>query len=72
MDRYLFLLRNEVATMRAARQARSFGRGTTWNRWKVSAQLIGMLLIRGMRRADRVHRAMNARGYNGEVRLLDD
>lgn len=72
MYRYLFLLRDEVATMRAARQARTFGRMTLRNRWKIAAQLIGMLLIRGLRRAERVHRAMSARGYSGEVRLLDD
>ncbi|MCC7423111.1 MAG: cobalt ECF transporter T component CbiQ [Planctomycetaceae bacterium] len=72
MYRFSFLLFHEVERMTAARRARSFGRTGFWFRWKVGAQVIGMLLIRSMRRAERVHGAMLARGWTGDVRVLED
>ena len=72
MYRYVFVLWDELDKMRIARRSRSFGAGSLWMRWKTSAQLIGMLLIRAMERAERVHGAMCARGWDGRVRFLDD
>ena len=72
MYRYIFVLWDELDRMRVARRARSFGDGGIWMRWKASAQLIGMLLIRAMERAERVHGAMCARGWDGRVRFLDE
>jgi cobalt/nickel transport system permease protein len=72
MYRYVFVLWDELDRMRVARRARSFGDSGVWIRWKTSAQLIGMLLIRAMERAERVHGAMCARGWDGRVRFLDD
>lgn len=71
MYRYLFVLWDELEKMRRARQARSFAAGGLWFRWKTSAQLIGMLLLRALSRAERVHGAMRARGWQGEARFLD-
>ncbi len=71
MHRYLFLLWGELERMRGARRARNFAAGGVWLRWKTSAQMIGMLLIRGMSRGERVHGAMLARGWDGRVRTLD-
>ncbi len=71
MYRYIFVLWDELDKMRVARRARTFGEGKLWFRWKTSAQLIGMLLIRAMERAERVHGAMCARGWDGKVRSLD-
>lgn len=71
MYRYLFVLWDELDKMRVARRARTFGEGSLRFRWKTSAQLIGMLLIRAMERAERVHGAMCARGWDGRVRTLD-
>jgi len=72
MYRYFFVLWDELDKMRTARRARTFCHQTFWQRWKGSAQLIGMLLIRAMQRAERVHGAMCARGWDGHVRFLDD
>ncbi len=72
MYRYLFVLWDELDKMRTARRARSFGASHFGFRWKVSIQLIGMLLIRAMSRAERVHGAMCARGWDGRVRTLDE
>lgn len=70
MYRYVFVLWDELARMRVARQARSFQLGSLRFRWRVRGQLLGMLLIRGMGRAERVHQAMCARGWDGHVRTL--
>jgi cobalt/nickel transport system permease protein len=72
MYRYIFVLWDEYDKMHNARLARSFGAGGRWFRWKTSAQVIGMLLIRSMERAERVHGAMCARGWDGRVRSLDE
>lgn len=71
MYRYIFVLWDELDKMRVARRARTYGKAGLWFRWKVSAQLIGMLLIRAMSRAERVHGAMCARGWDGQVRTLE-
>lgn len=71
MYRYIFVLWDELDKMRVARRARTFGQTGLWFRWKVSAQLVGMLLIRAMSRAERVHGAMCARGWDGRVRTLE-
>jgi len=57
--------------MRTARQARTFGSPGLAFRWRIATQLIGMLLVRAMSRAERVHGAMCARGWDGRVRSLD-
>jgi len=71
MYRYSFVVWDELTKMRIARQARGFG-GGLWFRWRESIQLIGLLLVRAMGRAERVHGAMCARGWDGKVRFLSD
>lgn len=71
MYRYIFVIWDELDKMRTARRARSFSGGSLWFRWKTSAQMIAMLLIRSLNRAERIHGAMCARGWDGEVRWLD-
>lgn len=72
MYRYLFVLWDELERMRSARKARTFGSGGMLFRWQTGIRLIGMLLIRSLDRAARVHRAMLARGWDGQVRFSDD
>jgi cobalt/nickel transport system permease protein len=69
--RYVFVLWEELDKMRTARRARSFGNPSLWTRWKISVQLLGMLLLRALNRAERVHGAMCARGWDGEIRTLE-
>ena len=67
LHRYLFVIANESATMRRAVELRSSG----WPlRLRVWGALVGRLLVRSMDRADRVYRAMVARGFDGRPRLL--
>jgi len=72
MYRFIFVLWDELDTMRAARRARNFDRGGLLFRWRNSAQMIGMLLIRALTRSERVYGAMCARGWDGTLRSLDD
>ncbi len=71
MYRYVFVVWDELDKLRTAHRARSFGNPSLWFRWKTLAQLIGMLLIRSLERAERIHGAMRARGWDGEVRWLE-
>ena len=72
MYRYIFIMWEELARLRHARDARDFGRGSLRMRWMGNAQLIGLLLLRAMERAERTHCAMLARGWDGSVRFLGD
>lgn len=72
MYRYIFILWDELARLRHARDARDFGGGSLKQKWTGNAQLIGLLLLRAMERAERTHRAMLARGWDGSVRFLGD
>lgn len=62
--RYIFVLTEEAARTRRARELRSFGRkGSGIGSF---GSLIGHLLIRTWSRAERIHMAMVARGFSGE------
>lgn len=70
MYRYIFVIFDELERMRTARRARTFGRISLVRDWVAQGQLIGMLLIRALSRAERIHGAMSARGWEGQVRTL--
>lgn len=63
--RYLYVLLDEALRLSWAREARSFGRRamplTVWG------TLTGQLLVRTCDRAERIHRAMLARGFMGRL-----
>lgn len=66
--RYLFVLTEEAVRLVRARALRTFhGRGLGM---RVYASMIGHLLLRTLGRAQRVHLAMLARGFDGEIRLV--
>jgi cobalt/nickel transport system permease protein len=62
MHRYLFVLVDETERMRRARASRSFTR-RRWHWWKTLASIIGLLFVRSVERAERIHAAMCARGW---------
>ena len=66
--RYLFVVADEGARMLRSLELRSAGPNSL--RLRVYGSLVGHLLLRSMDRADRVYRAMVARGFNGEIRVL--
>lgn len=71
MYRYTFILWDELRRLQNARAARDFGGGPWWRAWSMNSQMIGLLLLRAMERAERTHRAMLARGWDGSIRFLD-
>ena len=71
MERYRHVLVEEMDRMATARRARTFGRRRALS-WSLLGGLIGMLFLRTFERAERVHDAMIARGWDGTIRSLDD
>ena len=67
--RYFFVLADELTRMKLARKARAYDLNQSifnTKALKTIAQLIAVLFIRSMGRAERVYFAMLARGYGGE------
>ena len=62
MYRYLFVLTDEAARMRRARLARTFRRDRG-RLWRAMASVIAQLFVRSAERAQRIHSAMLARGW---------
>jgi cobalt/nickel transport system permease protein len=77
MWRYLFVLSDEALRLMRAREARSGSNGLhrrsggslAW-RGKVTGGMAGSLFVRSLERGERIHAAMTARGYDGEIRTL--
>lgn len=68
--RYLFVLIDEAEKMMMAREARRFGiRG--WKNLRSLMQMVGVLLLRAYERAELTYQAMLARGFTGDVRVLE-
>lgn len=65
--RYAFVLGGEASRMSTARDLRSNGRAL---RVVETGPMLGHLLLRAFARAERIHHAMRARGFDGEIRLL--
>jgi len=71
MDRYRYVLLDELDRMAIARRARTFHRRGALS-WGLLGGLIGMLFLRTFERGERVHDAMIARGWTGAIRGLED
>jgi cobalt/nickel transport system permease protein len=66
MLRYINVVNDEMQRMTVARSARGF-EATGIKQWPVLATAAGALFIRSYERGERVHLAMIARGYQGEL-----
>jgi cobalt/nickel transport system permease protein len=66
MLRYVNVVNDEMQRMSIARQSRGF-EPTGIKHWPVLATAAGALFIRSYERGERVHLAMLARGFNGEL-----
>lgn len=69
--RYIFLLL-EIATQMNTAQKLRLGHSGWKKRIKSTALLAGNLFIRTLEQGERTFTAMSARGYDGEIRTLDD
>lgn len=70
--RYIFVLMQSALQMAEARQSRLMAPLDGRARRRLTMTMIGMLLSKTLVLGTEVHAAMIARGYRGEVRLLDD
>lgn len=62
MDRYLFVLMEEVGRLSRARKSRTFVRGRV-SAWRSGGTVIALLFVRASERAERIYNAMCARGW---------
>jgi cobalt/nickel transport system permease protein len=70
--RYIFVLLTTATQMLEARTSRLMGPLGSRDRRRIAAGAAGALLVSSLQLAGEVHMAMIARGYRGEVHLLDD
>lgn len=63
--RYISVIIEETMIMKRAREARGFGRKNY--PLKMWGQFVGQLLVGSMQKATWIHRAMEARGFNGSL-----
>ncbi|HVT82485.1 MAG TPA: cobalt ECF transporter T component CbiQ, partial [Phycisphaerae bacterium] len=63
MHRYLFVLAEESARMRRARQSRTFTPRRRLH-WQTLSSIIAQLFLRATDRADHIYNAMRSRGWN--------
>lgn len=64
--RYIFLFRDELHATQRSLTARAFRPGLNRHSLRVFGELMGTLLLNVLDRSERVHRAMTARGFNGQ------
>ncbi len=70
--RYIFLIEDELQTMLRAAKIRNFQPNTSLHCYKTYANLLGMLFVRSAERAQRVHKAMLCRGFDGRFHSLTE
>jgi cobalt/nickel transport system permease protein len=68
LHRYLFVVADEGERVMRSMELR--GARPASLPVRMAGSVLGHLLLRAMARADRVYRAMRARGFDGEIRLL--
>ncbi|MBI4903476.1 MAG: energy-coupling factor transporter transmembrane protein EcfT [Acidobacteria bacterium] len=73
LHRYLFVLLEQAAHMRAASLCRGYrsSKRTVSETMEAAAGMLSVLFARSYERADAIHRSMMARGFRGEIPLLD-
>ena len=71
MYRYIFLFEDELDKMMQAKAARTIG-GSRWFHTKALANILGNLFVRSYERGESVYLAMCARGFDGEIRTMNE
>jgi cobalt/nickel transport system permease protein len=71
MYRYIFVLADEVMRMQQARDSRNFG-GSRLHQLKTVGSMVGTLFIRSYERGERIYAAMLSRGFDGQIRTLQN
>jgi len=69
--RYFDVLKREYSRLAAAMKMRGFRPRMDWHTYRTYGHLLGMLLVRGLDRSERIVAAMKCRGFRGRFYLLD-
>lgn len=70
--RYIFLLMDLVREMYVAKKARTIKAGGMFEEQKWVGSRIGYTLMRSLNMSEKVHMAMMSRGYNGDVKIMQE
>lgn len=70
--RYIFLLTDMIREIYIAKRARTIRPRSTIEEQKWVGGRIGYLLIRSLATSEKVHLAMVSRGFNGDVKIMQD
>lgn len=65
--RYISVMESEYRKLKRSMKARGFKPSLSLHAYRGYAYLLGMLLLRSYERAERVYKAMLARGFNGKL-----
>jgi cobalt/nickel transport system permease protein len=68
--RYMFVIEKEYHRLATAAKIRGFRPGNNLHTYRTYAYMIGMLFVRAISRAQRVHQAMLCRGFHGRFYCL--
>src|SRR5581483_1767685 len=68
--RYIFVLFAELSRLRIALRVRGYRNRATRHSYRTVGHVTGILLVRGVERAERVSQAMRCRGFDGLFRSL--
>lgn len=68
--RYLFVLADELARLRIALRVRGYRNRLSRHSYRAAGHVVGILLLRGGERAERIRQAMRCRGFDGHFRAL--
>ncbi len=69
--RYIHVVREEYSKLNSALKLRCFRPGTNFHTYRTYAYLVATLLLRSYDRAERVYKAMLARGFRGVFPVLE-
>lgn len=70
MYRYVFVFEDEMEMMRQAKLSRTVA-GSRWFHFRTLANMLGSLFVRSYERGEAVYLAMCSRGFDGEIRTMD-
>jgi cobalt/nickel transport system permease protein len=70
--RYIFVLMNLVREMYVAKKARTIRSRSMFEEQKWVGGRIGYTLVRSLDMSEKVHKAMMSRGYNGDVKIMQE
>ncbi|MCJ7445257.1 MAG: cobalt ECF transporter T component CbiQ [Methanotrichaceae archaeon] len=70
--RYIFLLIDLIREIYFAKRARTIKSKSTFEEQKWVGGRIGYILLRSLNMSERIHLAMLSRGFNGDVKIMQD